>query len=127
MAPRVRNNRTHTNDDEGGAAHGSNVPHGEQVLGFIQRVENLNLDIAKEKSAMMTACKGIHTDIKEVFKEAKAAGINKKALKGHVKRRALERDIEDIRDDLEGDDQDSFDALAIALQKIADGADRKAA
>jgi uncharacterized protein (UPF0335 family) len=87
---------------------------------FVARIENLYSDIATEKSEFMTRCKSIHGDIKEVLTEAKNAGIPKKALRNVVKQRALLNKVEDIRNDLEGDDQDSFDQLVIALGKFAE-------
>lgn len=88
--------------------------------GFVDRIENLHSDLAAEKGEFMQKCKVIHADIKEVLTEAKNAGIPKKPLKSLVKQRKLERDIEDIRTDLEGDDQDSFDQLCLALGKFAE-------
>lgn len=87
---------------------------------FVDRLENLNNDMAAEKGEFMARCKVIHADYKEVLTEAKNAGIPKKPLKSLVKQRKLERDIEDIRTDLEGDDQDSFDQLVLALGKFAE-------
>lgn len=92
-----------------------------QIAGpFVDRVENLNADIGKLKSAFLLDCKALHADIKEVMTEAKNAGIPKKALRNVVKKRKLERDIEEIREDLDGEDQDSYDQLVIALDKYAD-------
>jgi uncharacterized protein (UPF0335 family) len=114
MAPRVKK------DDEEAQTHGSNVPDGAKVLSFVERVESLNGDLGTEKGEFMARCKVIQGDIKEVYKEAKNAGINKKALKGIVKKRALEADIEDIAADLEGDDSDAYAALQLSLEKLGD-------
>lgn len=104
---------------EEGNPQGSNVPDGEKVMGFIERIENVDTAIASEKGEFMRACKALQDDKKEIYKEAKGAGFNKKALKSIVKRRYLENSIQEVRDDLEGDDQDSYDALLLALEKIA--------
>src|ERR1051325_4590390 len=94
--------------EESGAAHGSNVPDGAKVLEFVERIENLDADLASEKGEFMQRCKVIAGDKREVYSEAKAAGLNKKALKGIVKERRLKREIEDIAADLEGDDSDAY-------------------
>lgn len=105
-------------DDDTGPAHGSNVPDGEKVMSFVAKIENLDMDLASEKGKFMAECKLIQGDKKQVYSDAKAAGINKKALKGVVKQRALEREIKNIGDDLEGDDSDAFAALQLALEKL---------
>lgn len=90
------------------------------VGSFVSRYENLNGDLATKKSDFMNDCKITHGDINELLNEAKGAGIPKKALKSLVKQRSLERKIEDVRNDLEGDDQDSFDQLALAMGVFAE-------
>lgn len=105
-------------DDAAEGPQISNVPDGEKVLSFVRRVENLHGDLGKERSESMTRCKVIHADIKEVYKEAKAAGFNKKALKGIVTKRALEAKIQDIGDELEGDDSTAYASLQLALEKM---------
>lgn len=90
------------------------------VGSFVSRYENLNGDLASRKSEFMNDCKVVHGDIKELLAEAKGAGIPKKALKSLVKQRALEGKIEDIRNDLEGGDQESFDQLSLAMGKFAE-------
>lgn len=119
MAPRVKKPK---DDEEGGPAQGSNVPDGNKVLKFIEKVEALDGDLATERSEYMNRCKAIHSDKKEVFKEAKAAGVNKKALKGHVEKRKLEGKIEEIANDLEGDDNDAYVAMELALEKLKEAA-----
>lgn len=90
------------------------------VNSFVTRIENLYSDIATEKSEFMSRCKVIHGDVKEVLTEAKNAGIPKKSLKSLIKQRDLQNKIEDVRNDLEGDDQDSFDQLCLALGAFAE-------
>lgn len=88
---------------------------------FVDRIESLHADIASEMSAALNACKQIHGDIKIVYQEAKdEAGIPKKALKRVIKVRALERKAEEMREELEGEDQDSFDQIRHALGDLAD-------
>jgi uncharacterized protein (UPF0335 family) len=105
-------------DGEEAQTHGSNVPDGAKILEFVQRVENLDQELASKKGEFMQECKVIAGDKKEVYSEAKAAGLNKKALKGIVKQRALQREIEEIASDLEGDDSDAYAAMDLALEKL---------
>jgi uncharacterized protein (UPF0335 family) len=92
----------------------------DEVKSFVSRVENLYGDLDKEKSAYMLDCKQIRGAMKEVYDEAKEAGIPKKELKAVIKARALERKAEAARDDLEAESQDTFDMIRHALGDLAD-------
>jgi uncharacterized protein (UPF0335 family) len=92
----------------------------EVVEGYVSRIENMFGQIATEKGESMQRCKVLHGDIKEIYKEAKAEGIPKKALKAVVHARQLDRDRENVREDLEGEDQDNFDLLCNALGMLKD-------
>lgn len=112
--------RAKKDDGEAGEGHGVSAFRGNGfdpaiAQGFVDRVENLYSDLATAKSEFMNQAKLIHADVKEVLKEAKEAGIPKKSLKSVIKTRKLQRDLEDVRNDLEGDDQDSYDQLCHAL------------
>jgi len=125
MAGRVRKPKEEKAPEPGAEGNGVAAFRGNGfdpaiAKGFVDRIENLYADIATEKSEFMTRCKVIHSDIKEVLTEAKNAGIPKKAMRNVIRKRKLENDIEGIRADLDGDDQDSFDQLVIALDKFAD-------
>jgi hypothetical protein len=50
-----------------------------------------------------------------VYDEAAERGVPKRGLRCAVKKRLLERKIEDIRENLEGDDLDSYDMVLQAL------------
>lgn len=119
MAPRVKKEKE-PEPGEGGSGVAAFRGNGfdPAIAGpFVSRVENLNSDIGKLKSAFLLECKAIHADIKEVMTEAKNAGIPKKSLRNVVKKRKLERDIEGIREDLDGEDQDNYDQLVIAMDR----------
>lgn len=122
MAKRVKKDKDPEPGSEGnGVAAFRGNGYDPQIAGnFIQRAENLYGDLARLKGEFMAQCRVIHGDVKEVLTEAKNAGIPKKAMRSALKQRKLERDIEDIRTELEGDDQDSFDQLMIALGKFGD-------
>lgn len=90
------------------------------VSGFVQRIESLGDDLLTERSEYMTRCKSIRGDIKLVLDEAKDAGIPRKELKLAVKTRELQRKVDAIREDLEGDEQDNYDMIRHALGDLAD-------
>lgn len=114
MAPRVKKQ---DNDDDG-PAHGSNVPDGEKVMEFIARIENIEDQKASERGEYMARCKVLNDDKDEVFKEAKASGLKKKALKTVLKQRELERKLKAVGEDLEGEDSDAFASMSLALEKM---------
>jgi len=82
---------------------------------FVERIENLNRDLEKLKSDYMNECKAVRADIKEVVGEADDKGVPKKALKGIVKYRALERKKNAIGDGMDIDEQSKFESLVAAL------------
>lgn len=109
---------TKRDQNEGGGAI-SNVPDGAIVLKYVQAVENLRGDLATEKSESMTRCKVIHTDIKQVFKDAKKeARLNKKGLLAILEERALKAKLDAVGADLEGDDSTAHVTYRLALEKL---------
>lgn len=92
-----------------------------KVTNFVERIEALHVDIASIMGKAMEECRQVHGDIKRILDEAKEQdGIPKKALKAVVKARALERKAAEVRDDLDGEVQDSFDLVRHALGDLAD-------
>lgn len=78
---------------------------------------------AKCEQIMMDAvrkCKKPREDQRDLLDQAGARGMSKKALKAHLKERALARKIEAIRDKMEGDDQDMLDLLKQHLGVLGD-------
>ena len=94
-----------------------NLPKPEDINDCINRIENLDADIETSKSQHMARCKEIRADKKEVFKEAKAAGIDVTALTAKIKKRALERQIEKVVFGLEGDQYAMFEHI----EEVVDG------
>ena len=68
----------------------------------------------------MAECKVFRSDIKEIVAEAKDAGVSKRALKGIVKYREMERRQAALADGMEPDDADAFETLVAALGDLAD-------
>lgn len=87
---------------------------------FVDRMMDRHGQLATLASEHMLKCKDVRADMKEILDEAKDAGIAKKALKGVVAKLLLEAKIEDIREDLEGDDQDAYDKLEQSLGMLSD-------
>lgn len=101
---------------------GSNGFKPEEVQSFLTRVENIHAEIRSVKAANAKRCKELLDDIKDVLDEAKQAGIPKKELRAHIKVKELTDKIEAIREDLEEDEQEVFDQLAIALGPLGEAA-----
>lgn len=93
---------------------------------YLQRIEKLKADLESERSRYMNACKPIHEDIREIYVEAKGAGIPAKALRGVVKFRELERRQDSIADDFDEDDGAIYEVLIEALGPLGKAAARAA-
>jgi uncharacterized protein (UPF0335 family) len=87
---------------------------------FVTRIENLHADLEAEKSAYMLRCKSIREDIAEVYGEAVDKNVPKKELRKVVKARELERRAKEQRDQLDADQQETFDQIRFALGDLAD-------
>lgn len=99
----------------------SNGYEPKHVRSAVERIENLQDDIASIMSEAMNKCKAVHADIKIVLDEAKKEhGIPKAALKSVLKVRSLERKAEKVRDDLEPEIQTDHDMIRHALGDLAD-------
>jgi uncharacterized protein (UPF0335 family) len=105
---------------EGAAGIGHNGFRPEAAKEFVARIERLLDDLASEKGEYMRKAKTIREDIALVLDDAKAAGVPKKELKAVIKTRELEMRAAAIRDDLEGDAQETFDMIRAALGDLAD-------
>lgn len=93
---------------------------------FLKRIENLNSDGDSAKATYMAECKERREDIKQVYTEAKDAGVPSKALKGLVKRRQLLRKADAIPDGLDIDEQSAYSQLVDALGELGMAAARAA-
>ena len=102
-----------------GVVHGNGV-NPETIQSYVARIENLHGEIGKTKSEMMNACKVLHTDIKQVYIEAKKEGLNKKSLKALIKERGLLRQAAECSENLEPDEADMFTMMKDALGNFGD-------
>jgi uncharacterized protein (UPF0335 family) len=94
---------------------GTNGYDEEQIKLFMERIDACFDELATLTGEHMNRCKGPRKRIVEIVDEAKAAGINKKAMKAKIKARDYERKMAKLREDLEADEQDSFDRISEAL------------
>jgi uncharacterized protein (UPF0335 family) len=85
---------------------------------FLERIESINGDLESEKAAYMNKAKALREDIKTVVDEAKEEGVPKKALKGLVKYRQLERQQSKIGSGMDIADQGTFESLVAALGQL---------
>jgi uncharacterized protein (UPF0335 family) len=90
------------------------------VTGFVERIEDRYAELNKIASKRMEESKSVRVDIDEIYKEAKNAGIPKKALKQVIKKRGLLADIEECGTNLEGDDETAFEQLQSSLGMLRD-------
>ncbi|MGY2052940.1 hypothetical protein [Methylobacterium sp. JK268] len=103
------------------AAQHGNGPNPERTRECVERIEA----IADRKEAAhmeyMRQCSVFAEETKAVYDEAKKAwGLNRRSLKAVIKTRAMERKLEALRDDLEGEEQETFDQIRHALGDLAD-------
>jgi uncharacterized protein (UPF0335 family) len=101
-------------------SHNGPMPDDVVVQGFTHQIEEKYDRLASIKGEYMQRCKTIREDIARVLVEAKDAGIPKKEFKLVIRTRALENKLEHIRDDLEPDEAETFEAIRAALGDLAD-------
>jgi uncharacterized protein (UPF0335 family) len=106
---------------------GRNRANSDEMAAYINRLEELDSELMREKTAYMERARRIQENKKQVLDEAKDAGLSKKAVKAVVKVRELERKAEAAREDLEDDDAAVFNDIREALGDFADSPLGKAA
>jgi uncharacterized protein (UPF0335 family) len=84
---------------------------------FLKRIERLHADLDSMQGKYMAECKTVRQDIKEIYSEAKAAGIPKNALRGLVEYRRLEAKQQALSDGL---DLDESAALEKMIEDLGD-------
>ncbi len=94
----------------------------DQVQNVVNRIMSLKGDIRSVKAANAKRCREIMEDVAEIFDEAKSNGIPKKELKRAIKAVELTQELAALRDELEADEQETFDQLAHALGPLGEAA-----
>jgi len=92
----------------------------DKLKGYVDHVENAETELASEKGKFMRECQGYRKAINDILGEAKDDGIPKKELKAVLKTRRVTRQLEAIRDGLEGESQETYDQIRHALGDLAD-------
>ena len=110
--------------DDGVPSNG--YPKG-KVKDYVSRWENVQEDIQTAHMAYMTKVGRLKEDQSDILEEAKSNGIPRRALKKVLKTRELQRKVEAIREDLEGDEVDQYDLLRHALGDLDDDTVKEAA
>lgn len=87
---------------------------------FVGDIERHHETIASYKGEHAQRVKSVQEMISEVFDRAKDAGIPRKELKAVIKERRLLAQIENIREELEDDQQETLDQIKHALGMLAD-------
>lgn len=87
---------------------------------FVTDIERHHETIASHKGEHAQRVKSVQELITEVFDRAKDAGIPRKELKAVIKERRLLVQIENLREELEEDQQETLDQIKHALGMLAD-------
>jgi len=117
----ARKRKSETIDEQPATiGHNGSMPPADVLLDFTHRVENLYDELASEKGEYMNRARQIRESIARVLVEAKDAGIPKKEFKTVIKARQLENRLEHLRDDLEPDEVETYDAIRLALGDLSD-------
>ncbi len=82
---------------------------------FLERIERLAEEGESAKGTYMAECKERREDIKQIYIEAKDAGIATRALRAVVKGRGLQKKIDALDAGLDIDEASQFRHLAEAL------------
>lgn len=93
---------------------------------FLKRIETLIAEGESAQGTYMAECKERREDIKEIYEEAKDAGVAVKALKGIVKKRALEKKIAAIPAGLDIDEASAYASLVEGLGPLGEAAAKAA-
>lgn len=94
--------------------------------GFLKRIEAVHAELESERGKYMAACRPLREDIKDLYVEAKDAGVPAKALRALVKHRQLEKQQHGLSEGLDIDEQATFETLVEALGPLGRAAAKAA-
>lgn len=99
---------------------GRNRPTPSEAASFVCRFEEIEAEIAAEKSKFMLACKAIRARQRELLDDAKSQGVAKGVVKAVAKARKFEAKARDAMAEFEEDDDRAYAAdIAKALGPFA--------
>jgi uncharacterized protein (UPF0335 family) len=87
---------------------------------YVQRIEQLLDDIATLQAENAERCQNIREDIKEIYHDAREAGLAPKPLKALIRVRELSRKAHAVRKKLDLDQLSEFEQLVEALGEFAE-------
>lgn len=87
---------------------------------FVERVENLQGEIDAIMEKAREACQPMRDDIKEVIKEAAAAGYAKKPFRALISKRRKLSQAEAIGSELNDDQKETLEQMQHALGMLSD-------
>ena len=97
------------------AAAGGSNDLAAKAITYITRIEEIDDELDFEKGTYMATCRTLRSKRKDVFGDAKSAGIAVKPLKAVVKRRKLESKIAGLPVDFDIHETAQYSALASAF------------
>jgi len=102
------------------AGHNGPMPSDDVVRDFTHAIEKDMDRLATLKGEYMNDCRQIRDSIARTLVEAKDAGIPKREFRLVIRTRALENKLDAIREELEPDERESYDAIRTALGDYSD-------
>lgn len=87
----------------------------ELVQSLVGRIEECFTRLDSERGTYMLACKGIRSDMKDIYTEAKARGVPKKELRVFVEARQKLEAARRGLDELEADVRETVEMIAQAF------------
>ncbi|NEH72311.1 hypothetical protein [Rhizobium leguminosarum] len=99
---------------------GRNRATPEEMASFVDKYEQLEQEVLREKMSFMERCRRIRKAQSELLDDGKTQGLPKNVLKAVVKAREYARKADSLMEDLENDAQEIFKDIRQALGDFAD-------
>jgi hypothetical protein len=99
---------------------GRNRANPDEMASFVDKYEELEKEILREKMSYMERCRRIREQQKDLLDDAKDQGLPKNVVKAVVKARDLERKVESLLEEMEDDAAQLFKDIREALGDYAD-------
>lgn len=99
---------------------GRNRANADEMASFVDKYEELETELLREKMSYMERCRRIRKQQAELLDDGKTQGLPKNVVKAVVKARDLERKAASIMEELEDDAQQIFKDIREALGDFAE-------
>lgn len=93
---------------------GKNSATADEAASFVDKFEQMEVEVASERGKFMSACRAIRQRQKELLEDAKSQGVSKGVVKAIVKARELENRARNLLADIEDSEEQTF---AIDIRK----------